>query len=150
MKIPYTYSEWVACFDIVKQANNDEAILICIQQGKIELSAGMVGRFAEQLSTTIQARMKIATDRFSRAVQLNGTDYNVTINSLLMLRKEFKYLLKLAQIQGLPADTQTMLADAIKQQANEIQQTLEKNSKSDRTGVLGSIVRKNRVNYLED
>lgn len=150
MKSPYTYSEWVNCFDIIKQANQDTEIMECIQKGRIEISSGMTGRFAEHVNTTIQVRLKRAMDSFSRSVQATNSDHNVMVNSLLALRREFKFLMKLSKIQGLPESTAAILVDAIQDQADKLQDTLEKNSKSDRSGVLYSLVKKNRVNYLED
>jgi hypothetical protein len=150
MKAPTTYAEWLECFDKVKTGINDSEVLDCMQKGQFTMSAGVAGRFAEQLNDTIQFRIKKASDRFSRSMQMAGGDLNVVINSLLCVRKEFKFLIEIAKLPVLPVDNSEALVAALKQQADVMQQSLEVTSiKTDRTGVLTSIIRKNRLNNLE-
>lgn len=148
MKSPTTYLEWVQCFDLAKEATHDEEVLNCIKSGSIDLSAGVGGRIADNLNEVIQLRLKKAVDKFSRATSFNGTDLNMLPNSLLLLRKEFKFLLQLVKIPGLPEENVNMFTVAIKKQADLMQQSLENSSKSDRTGMVASIIRRNKINEL--
>ncbi len=151
MKNPTTYSEWMNCFDIAKEGTRDAEVLECVQKGVLVLSAGVAGRFATQLSDVVKFRIKKASDKFSRAMQICGGDLNLLSTALLSLRKEFKFLIKFVQLPVLPQNDIDILIKAIKEQADQMQKSLEETgSKNDRTGTLGSIIKRNRVNSLED
>lgn len=150
MKIPNTYSEWIECFDAAKKCTHDKEVLNCVRQGSLVLSAGVAGRFATQLNAVIEFRIKKASDRFSRAMQINVNDINILISNLLALRKEFQFLIQFVQIPFLPDKDVEILVSAIKDQANTMQESLETTSaQADRTGVLTSVIRKNKVNNME-
>lgn len=150
MKIPTTYAEWLECFDAIKAGTNDAEILELMKCGQLSLSAGVAGRFAAQLNSVIQFRIKKASDKFSRSMQTSHGDLNAVINALLSVRKEFRYLIEIAKLPVIPAQDSQTLVLALKQQADSMQESLESTStKNDRTGTLTSIIRKNRVNNLE-
>lgn len=151
MKPPNTYAEWLECFDAAKEGARDSEVLECIHKGSLVLSAGVAGRFAAQLNEVIQFRIKKASDKFSRAMESSRGDLNMLINALLSLRKEFKFLTRFAQMPVLPPQDVNMLVNAIKGQADAMQESLETTSmKSDRTGTLTSMIKRNKVNSLED
>jgi hypothetical protein len=150
MKIPNTYSDWMECFDIAKAGTQDAEVLDCIRKGNLTLSAGVAGRFAAQLKAVVQFRIKKASDKFDRAMKLNGGDVNLLSASLLALRKEFAFLIQFVRIPVLPGQDVELLVNAIKDQASTIQKTLEaSSSKMDRTGMITSIIRKNNIDKLE-
>ncbi len=150
MKIPNTYSAWMECFDIVKAGAQDSEVLDCVRKGSLTLSAGVAGRFAEQLNAVIQYRIKKASDKFDRAIQMNGGDINLLSSALLALRKEFIFLVQFARIPILPPKDAELLVNAIKEQASSMQKSLETSAvKLDRTGMLTSIIKKNNLDKLE-
>ncbi|GAA0742234.1 hypothetical protein [Clostridium oceanicum] len=149
MKNPTTYAEWVKCFDLAKEGTYDEEVLKDIKNGTLTLSAGVGGRIAKQMNEVIQARLKKASDKFTRAMNFNKGDLNMLTNSLLLLRKEFKFLIEFARVPILPEEDVKKFVDIIKKQADSMQESLEKTSRTDRTGMLTSIVRKNKINNLE-
>ena len=146
MKSPTTYAEWVECFDLAKEGTHDEEVLKCIKEGVLTLTAGVGGRIAKQINEVIQFRLKKASDKFARAMEFNKGDVNMLTNSLLQLRKEFKFLIEFVQISILPEEDVKKFVDIIKEQAELMQESLETTSKSDRTGMLTSIIRRNRIN----
>ncbi len=151
MKIPTIYAEWMDCFDVLREGTMDSEVLECAQKGSLLLSAGVAGRFAVQLNDVVQFRIKKSSDKFSRAMQTCGGDLNLFTNALLSLRKEFKFLIKFAQLPVLSPSDSEMLVKAITGQANQIQESLETTClKNDRTGTLASIIKRNKVNSLED
>ncbi|OPX43596.1 hypothetical protein CLHUN_25340 [Ruminiclostridium hungatei] len=151
MKNPTTYSEWLDCFDAVKEGTRDSEVIESVQKGSLVLSAGVAGRFATHLSDVIQFRIKKASDKFSRAMQTCGGDLNLLSTTLLALRKEFKFLIKFVQLPVLPKGDIDILVKAIKEQADQMQKSLEDTcAKNDRTGTLVSIIKRNKVNSLED
>lgn len=150
MKNPTIYAEWVECFDLAKEGTHDEEVLRCIKNGTLTLDAGVGGRVAKQMNEVIQLRLKKATDKFTRAMGLNNGDINMLTNSLLLIRKEFKFLIEFVQVPILLEEDVNKFVDAIKKQADLMQESLESTSKSDRTGMLASVIRRNRINNLED
>lgn len=150
MKIPNTYSEWMNCFDIVKEGTHDFEILEYMKKGNLTLSAGVAGRFATQLSSTIQYRMKYATEKFNSIMQRSGSDITLFSSALITLRKDFIFLLQIANIPVLGKEDTELLVNAIKEQASSIQKNLESSSaKLDRTGILTSIIKKNNIDKLD-
>lgn len=149
MKSPTTYAEWVEYFDLAKQGTHDEEVLKCIKNGSLTLNAGVGGRIATQMNEVIQLRLKKASDRFTRAMSVNKGDINIMTNSLLLLRKEFKFLIEFVQIPILPKEDVKKFVEVIKKQADLMQESLEETSKTDRTGMLRSIIRRNRINNQE-
>ncbi len=150
MKIPNTYAEWLECFDVVKSGAQDAEALECMRKGRLTLSAGVAGRFAQQLNSVIQFRIKKASDKFDRTMQMNGGDLNLLSSALLALRKEFIFLIQFAHIPILPSKDVDILVNAIKEQASAMQRSLENSTaKMDRTGMLTSIIKKNKVDKLE-
>lgn len=146
MKVPHNYSEWVDCFDILKTGNPDTEVLECLKQGTLTLSGGVAGRFAVQMESVIQHRIKCASKKFDRLMQMNEGDINLLGNALLSLRKEFAFLVQFAKIPVLPTKDAEFLENAIKEQAASMQKSLEASTvKLDRTGMLTSIIRKNKI-----
>lgn len=146
MKNPVIYAEWVECFDLAKEGTQDDEVLKCMKSGTLTLTAGVGGRIAQQMNEVIQVRLKKASDKFSRAMSFNKSDINMLTNSLLLLRKEFKFLMEFVQIPILPEEDVKMFLEAIRKQADLMQESLEATSKSDRTGMLASVIRRNRIN----
>lgn len=150
MKSPTTYAEWVECFDMAKQGTHDEEVLKCIKNGTLTLTAGVGERIAKQINEVIKLRLKKASDKFTREMDFNNGDINMLTNSLLRLRKEFKFLMEFVKIPIFPEEDVRMFTDIIKKQADLMQESLEATGRDDRTGMLISIMRRNKINNLED
>lgn len=150
MKSPTTYAEWVKFFDLAKEGTHDDEVLKYMKSGTLTLTAGVGGRIAKQMNEVIQFRLKKASDKFTRAMNFNNGDLNMLSNSLLLLRKEFMFLIDFVQIKIFPEDDIKKFIDIINKQADSMQESLEASSKSDRTGMLASIIRKTKINNLGD
>jgi len=151
MKSPTTYLEWMEVFDMAKTGQCDSEVLDAIAKGKLELSGGMATRFATQITGVIQHRLNSAQDKFSRKIQFSAGNIDVLIQSLLALRKDLKFLLKFAELPVLSENEQKVIMNMIKNQAANYQESLEKTSeKTDRSGVILSTIRRNRIDRLED
>ena len=141
-KAPKIYADWVKVFDILKSGEDDEAILSLIQEGEIVWQSGVAERFLRKLVDTINFRLNKATDNFQKAHQ---TDENEIIQSLMQLRRELQFMLKVVDINAIPVKEKTELRNMIINQSNSIQESLEKSAESDRTGKLSSIIKNNKV-----
>ena len=141
-KAPKIYADWVKVFDILKSGEDDEAILSLMKEGTIVWQSGVAERFLKRLVDTVNFRLNRATDNFQKAHQ---TDENEIIQSLMQLRRELQFILKVVDINTVPVKEKTELRNMIINQSNSIQESLEKSSESDRSGKLSSIIKNNKV-----
>ena len=63
----------------------------------------------------------------------------------MQLRRELQFILKVVDINTIPVKEKTELRNMIINQSNSIQESLEKNTESDRSGKLSSIIKNNKV-----
>ena len=141
-KAPKIYADWIKVFNVLKSGEDDEAILPLIQEGEIVWQSGVAERFLRKLVDTINFRLNKATDAFQRSHQ---TDENEIVQSLMQLRRELQFMLKVVDINAIPVKEKTELHNMIINQSNSMQESLEKSAESDRTGKLSSIIKNNKV-----
>ena len=141
-KAPKIYADWIKVFNTLKSGENDETILPLMQEGEIVWQSGVAERFLRKLVDTINFRLNKATDAFQRSHQ---TDENEIVQSLMQLRRELQFMLKVVDINAIPVKEKTELHNMIINQSNSIQESLEKSSESDRSGKLSSIIKNNKV-----
>ena len=141
-KAPKIYADWVKVFNILKSGEDDENILALMQEGIVVWQSGVAERFLKRLVDTVNFRLNRATDNFQKAHQ---TDENEIIQSLMQLRRELQFILKVVDINTIPVKEKTELRNMIINQSNSIQESLEKSAESDRTGKLSSIIKNNKV-----
>lgn len=141
-KAPKIYADWVKVFNILKSGEDDENILALMQEGIVVWQSGVAERFLKRLVEAVNFRLNKATDNFQKSRQ---TDENEIIQSLMQLRRELQFILKVVDINTIPAKEKTELRNMIINQSNSIQESLEKSAESDRTGKLSSIIKNNKV-----
>ena len=132
-KAPKIYADWIKVFNVLKSGEDDETILPLIQEGEIVWQSGVAERFLRKLVDTINFRLNKATDAFQRSHQ---TDENEIVQSLMQLRRELQFMLKVVDINAIPVKEKTELRNMIINQSNSIQESLEKSSESDRSGKI--------------
>ena len=142
-KAPKIYADWIKVFNVLKSGEDDEVILPLMQEGEIVWQSGVAERFIRKLVDTVNFRLDKAIDNFQKSHQ---SDENEIIQSLMQLRRELQFMLKVVDINAIPVKEKTELRNMIINQSNSIQESLEKSSESDRSGKLASIVKNNRVN----
>ena len=141
-KAPKIYADWVKVFNILKSGEDDENILALMQEGIVVWQSGVAERFLKRLVEAVNFRLNKATDNFQKSRQ---TDENEIIQSLMQLRRELQFILKVVDINTIPVKEKTELHNMIINQSNSIQESLEKSAESDRTGKLSSIIKNNKV-----
>jgi putative uncharacterized protein FNV2327 len=141
-KAPKIYADWVKVFNILKSGEDDENILALMQEGIVVWQSGVAERFLKRLVEAVNFRLNKATDNFQKSRQ---TDENEIIQSLMQLRRELQFMLKVVDINAVPVKEKTELRNMIINQSNSIQESLEKSAESDRTGKLSSIIKNNKV-----
>ena len=141
-KAPKIYADWVKVFNILKSGEDDENILALMQEGIVVWQSGVAERFLKRLVEAVNFRLNKATDNFQKSRQ---TDENEIIQSLMQLRRELQFILKVVDINTIPVKEKMELRNMIINQSNSIQESLEKSAESDRTGKLSSIIKNNKV-----
>ena len=141
-KAPKIYADWIKVFNTLKSGENDETILPLMQEGEIVWQSGVAERFLRKLVDTVNFRLNKAIDNFQKSHQ---SDENEIVQSLMQLRRELQFMLKVVDINAVPVKEKTELRNMIINQSNSIQESLEKSSESDRSGKLSSIIKNNKV-----
>ena len=141
-KAPKIYADWIKVFNVLKSGEDDEAILPLIQEGEIVWQSGVAERFLRKLVDTVNFRLNKAIDNFQKSRQ---SDENEIVQSLMQLRRELQFMLKVVDINVIPVKEKMELRNMIINQSNSIQESLEKSSESDRSGKLSSIIKNNKV-----
>ena len=141
-KAPKIYADWIKVFNVLKSGEDDETILPLIQEGEIVWQSGVAERFLRKLVDTVNFRLNKAIDNFQKSRQ---SDENEIVQSLMQLRRELQFMLKVVDINAVPVKEKMELRNMIINQSNSIQESLEKSSESDRSGKLSSIIKNNKV-----
>ena len=141
-KAPKIYADWIKVFDILKSGEDDEAILPLMQEGEIVWQSGVAERFLRKLVDTVNFRLNKAIDNFQKSRQ---SDENEIVQSLMQLRRELQFMLRVVDINAVPVKEKMELRNMIINQSNSIQESLEKSSELDRSSKLSSIIKNNKV-----
>lgn len=141
-KAPKIYADWIKVFNVLKSGEDDEAILPLMQEGEIVWQSGVAERFLRKLVDTVNFRLNKAIDSFQKSRQ---SDENEIVQSLMQLRRELQFMLRVVDINAVPVKEKMGLHNMIINQSNSIQESLEKSSESDRSGKLSSIIKNNKV-----
>ena len=134
---PKIYADWIKVFNVLKSGEDDEAILPLMQEGEIVWQSGVAERFLRKLVDTVNFRLNFQKSRQS--------DENEIVQSLMQLRRELQFMLRVVDINTVPVKEKMELRNMIINQSNSIQESLEKSSESDRSGKLSSIIKNNKV-----
>lgn len=148
IQTPHTYSEWNAVLDMLRDRQDDAAVLAAMQQGTLAWQSGVAERFAKKLVDTINARMNAATDKFQKSMSRSGGQEGAIVQALLALRKELSFLAKAIDLPVIPEKDRAQYCNLVREQADQIQTSLEDSAKKDRSGKLSSIVRNHKVNVF--
>ena len=146
IQTPHTYSEWNAVLDMLRDRQDDAAVLAAMQQGTLAWQSGVAERFAKKLVDTINARMNAATDKFQKSMSRSGGQEGAIVQARLALRKELSFLVKAIDLPVIPEKDRAQYCNLVREQADQIQTSLEDSAKKDRSGKLSSIVRNHKVN----
>ncbi|EOL49338.1 hypothetical protein [Enterococcus caccae] len=146
MKSPTIYKEWVECFQLLKEACNDNEVLEAMKLGTIEWQSGVAERFTKQLFDVVNYRLVCATDKFHKNQSMGVRNEASYIQALLSLRKELQQLGKVVTIPAIPKDEQERFQVLVREHADNIQKSLEDSAKSDYSGKMLSIVKNHKVN----
>lgn len=148
VKPPETYAEWTEILSMLKDGTNDEAVAEAMHKGNLEWQPGVAERFSEKLVSTINFRINSATEKFQKNSSRASGRESAFIQCLLSLRKEMFFLYNTIDLPAIPEEYRQQYCEIVEVQANRIQSSLEDSAKADRSGKLGSIIKKHRINIF--
>lgn len=146
MVAPHTYSEWSSVLAVFKEKSNDDEVLAAMKSGTIEWQSGVAERFSKKLIDAVNARMNAASDKFQVEMTRARGQEGAIVQAILFLRKEMMFLANAIDLPALPEGDRSHYVGLVKEQANNIQKSLEDSAKNDRSGKMSSIVRNHKVN----
>ena len=146
MKAPESYAEWADVLDALASRRNDAEVLSAMQAGTLPWQSGVAERFARRLIDTVNGRMNAATDQFQKSMSRSRGQESLIVQAVLSLRKELQVLARVMDIPVIPEKDRRQYVQMVRNQADQMQKSLEDSARTDRTGKLGSIVRNHRVN----
>ena len=146
MKAPESYAEWADVLDALASRRNDAEVLSAMQAGTLPWQSGVAERFARRLIDTVNGRMNAATDQFQKSMSRSRGQESLIVQAVLSLRKELQFLTRVMDIPVIPEKDRRQYVQMVRNQADQMQKSLEDSARTDRTGKLGSIVRNHRVN----
>ena len=134
--VPHTYAEWINLLACFTQRENDEEVLLAMQSGTLEWQSGVAERFSKKLIDSVNERMNLASDGEEGAI----------IYAILALRKEMAFLAEAMNLPVLPDKDRQTYINFVLEQADKMQETLEKSASNEKSGKMRSIIRNNRIN----
>ena len=102
IQVPHTYAEWASVLDMLKEKQDDEAVLAAMQQGTLEWQSGVAERFSNRLIDAVNARLNAASDKFRKDMSRTGGQEGAIVRALRDLRKEMAFLAKAIDVPALP------------------------------------------------
>ena len=140
--VPHTYAEWINLLACFTQRENDEEVLLAMQSGTLEWQSGVAERFSKKLIDSVNERMNLASDRFQQAISKSHGEEGAIIS----LRKEMAFLAEAMNLPVLPDKDRQTYINLVLEQADKMQETLEKSASNEKSGKMRSIIRNNRIN----
>lgn len=145
MNPPTTYAEWAKCCDLLLGGQNDDDTLSAMEAGRLEWTSGVAERITRRAYEIFDARLKTVGDKFQRDVDRARGHETLLANALLDIRKGLIPLVRLAAIPAWPDMVKQSLQNSLQQFVDRTQSSLESSARTDRTGRMLDIVRRNRV-----
>lgn len=128
------------------ERENDEEVLLAMQSGTLEWQSGVAERFSKKIIDSVNERMNLASDRFQQAISKSHGEEGAIIYAILALRKEMAFLAETMNLPVLPDKDRQTYINLVLEQADKMQETLEKSASNEKSGKMRSIIRNNRIN----
>jgi len=145
VKPPTTYAEWAACCDLLLAGQSDEEILTAMQTGHLEWTSGVAERITRRVHEVFDVRLKAVGDKFQRDVNHARGHETLLANALLDIRKGLIPVGRLAALPAWPDMVKQSLQQSLQHFVERSQTSLESSARSDRTGRMLDLLRRNRV-----
>ncbi|MEW4305640.1 HK97 gp10 family phage protein [Rossellomorea marisflavi] len=145
MSVPTTYSQWVVCLDEFKKGQGDEENVLLMEKGTVPWTEGVAERLIQRLYDAIESRLRLSGDQLNRDLNQRALDETSMVKALLSARKRLAVLKRMTDLQAFPKKVRDAMLEMLVDHAQQMQQSLEKTARDDRTGRLRSVIRNNAI-----
>lgn len=150
MNPPHTYASWVDCLELFESEQDDSSALLAMEAGTLDWTPGVAERIATVIQRTFEARLTRLVDRIQMDLRrCAGTDLAIS-NVLLMGRRRAVPLRRLATLKSFPEYVRQHFEASLDGCLKQAQAALEDSALTDRSGRLGSLIRKHPLHQLPD
>ena len=111
-------------------------VLLAMQSGTLEWQSGVAERFSKKLIDSVN----------EQAISKSHGEEVAIIYAILALRKEMAFLAEAMNLPVLPDKDRQTYINFVLEQADKMQETLEKSASNEKSGKMRSIIRNNRIN----
>ena len=149
MNIPNTYTEWINCFEYIKNHPRNDMYIDTLNQGTLDYDEGLINKLSNELLGVILNRLTEALNNFSNSLK-EAVEYNAFSLEIIGLRKEFNYAYRLGNIKIFPEDVKRNIISFVINKANSVQKSLEEKTRLvDRSGMVNSMIKNNPINVFK-
>ena len=145
---PKTSYEWNQLLELLKAGTHDSEVLAAMEQGSLEWIGGVAPIFVRNLLTTADTRLQQEVKKFQQSFTYVGSQEGLFVLNLRRLKQEMQFLYRLVSLKCIPQEERTKYQKIIQDNADKIQDNLEKSSAVDRTGRIAYIIKNNKINNL--
>ena len=122
-----SYYEWVKNFNILKTSPMDENIIKSLENKTMYKNDYIVNKFFVHVLDTINIRLNNICYRCIDQILLNKTDVDTLSLDFINLKKEKKYVLKIANLPILEKEIQDILIETINNRYTDICEVIRRN-----------------------
>jgi hypothetical protein len=140
VQAPTTYSEWISCFEILRNAGRDDELMEMISKGKVPFTQTIAQRFTGKMSEAISYRLEIAVDKFSKDLGRARGEENAIVQAILALRRQVSYLMRFVTAPVFPEQLRNKFKEEIEKNAQLLHDNLLEEVRKDPSGRLIRVV----------
>ncbi|WP_028776196.1 hypothetical protein [Shimazuella kribbensis] len=124
LKSPTTYADWVSSFQIFRDGQRDEELVVAISKGKVPWTKGVAERFTQKMSEAVSARLQRAVDQFGKELGRAQGEENNVVQAILALRRQISYLFRFVTSPTFPDEITKKFSEEIEKNAQNLQNYL--------------------------
>lgn len=145
---PVSYAQWSTWFDAFAKGGDDDALLALATGGALAWSAGTAERLAERAGIALNTRLEATGRALQTALNRGRTEQDVE-RAVLDARRRLAMLRRYANLSCWPEMLSRQLAQMIGETATDLQKNLICSAEADRSGRLGSALRRTPLDELD-
>lgn len=143
-----SYRDWSLWFEAFEQAGDDDELLAKARGHNALITAGTADNFTRRAAETMSARLNMVGKMLESGLQRSRTEGDA-LRSILNARRSFADLVRFAELPCWPESLQSRLRLLIEHHVAERQKHLLESARSDRSGMLTSMLSKNRLDAFQ-
>ena len=145
---PKTSYEWNKLLELIKEGSNDNEVLSAMQQGTIAWISSVANIFVKNLLSTVDFRLQKGLKKFQQSFNYVGNNEGAFILNIRNFKNEMRFLCQLVDLKCIPEEERVKYKKIIQDNADKIQENMEKAALVDKTGKILYIIKQNKINAI--